>query len=246
MVDIAAENKYISYMMGKISTDNVEKESYTVKKGDNLWNLAKKELGSGATNQEISQYMLLIAKMNGLDTYEKMNNIKYGQSIFMPDTGTISAREYISSQKDKKEITAAEKSMYEILKQIENNELNIEKCYSGTTGVEVYLATKYDDELGYPITRASIKTSGSGENRKIREFSFEDSEKNLQPERLDYALYPDGNLTKGSYSEYTAKQNGHITTLPAVEVQKVNNSLKNLLNVKAESGNSGKEISIYM
>lgn len=58
--------------------------SHTVIKNDNLWKIAQKELGNSATNAEISEYVLSIAKLNGLDTSQKMDNIKVNTIIYLP------------------------------------------------------------------------------------------------------------------------------------------------------------------
>ncbi len=246
MVDIAAENKYISYVMNKISTDNVEKESYTVQKGDNLWNLAKKELEKTgkASNQEISNYMLLIAKLNGLDTYEKMNSLKYDQTIFMPDTDVKSAREYIGLESVQKELTAAEKSLYQTLELLKSDEVEITKRYSGASDVEVYIAQKEDKDIGFPTTAASIYTKGHGKDMKILQFAFEDSEENIQPERLDYTMYENGQIVRSSYSRYSAEKNGAIKKID--NLGEVTNTLKDILSTKALDYSIGTTISLNM
>lgn len=84
MTDIKAEDSYISYMMQKLPEPQ-KGEVRVVKKGDSLWNIAKEAVGSSkASKADISEYMLLIAKANGLDSFDKMNNIKAFDKIYMP------------------------------------------------------------------------------------------------------------------------------------------------------------------
>ena len=84
MTDIKAEDSYISYMMQKLPKPQ-KGEVRVVKKGDSLWNIAKEAVGSSkASKADISEYMLLIAKANGLDSFDKMNNIKAFDKIYMP------------------------------------------------------------------------------------------------------------------------------------------------------------------
>ena len=72
MVDkISSQQAYINYVMDRLPAVK-RGDVHTLKNGDNLWNLAKKALNNDkATNQQISDYMLLIAKLNNLDTVEK-------------------------------------------------------------------------------------------------------------------------------------------------------------------------------
>lgn len=64
---------------------NAEKgEAHVIKKGESLWNIAKSELGDNAKKSEINDYMLQLAKLNGLDSVEKMNNIKVNTTIYLP------------------------------------------------------------------------------------------------------------------------------------------------------------------
>lgn len=59
---------------GSTTTETKQQRTYTVKSGDTLWGIAKKELGSGARYTEI-------VKLNGLKT----NVIYSGQKLKLPD-----------------------------------------------------------------------------------------------------------------------------------------------------------------
>lgn len=61
------------------------KVAYTVKKGDNLWNIAKQQIkNKNASNAEISDMMYSIAKLNKKETIEAANDIKINDVIYIP------------------------------------------------------------------------------------------------------------------------------------------------------------------
>ena len=67
------------------NVSDVCKTEYEVKKGDNLWDIAKKHLNdSDATNAEIQNMMYKIAKLNKKDNVDSVNNIKIGDIIYLP------------------------------------------------------------------------------------------------------------------------------------------------------------------
>ena len=59
-----------------------------VNNGENLWTIAKSELGKNAKNSEINDYMWQIAKVNGLDSEKKMNNLMTNTKLYMPKKNT--------------------------------------------------------------------------------------------------------------------------------------------------------------
>ena len=59
-----------------------------VNNGENLWTIAKSELGENAKNSEINDYMWQIAKVNGLDSEKKMNNLMTNTKLYMPKKNT--------------------------------------------------------------------------------------------------------------------------------------------------------------
>lgn len=75
---------YINNEMSKLPDVSAKKE-YQLKSGESLWGIAKKELGNpNASNRDIQEYMLLIAKLNGLNTVEKMNGLHINDKIYLP------------------------------------------------------------------------------------------------------------------------------------------------------------------
>ncbi len=85
-ISIQQENAYIARYLSELP--EIQKgDEYVIKRGESLWNIAKKELaqkGKAPKNSEISEYILKIAKLNNLLTQEKMNNIRVGENIFLP------------------------------------------------------------------------------------------------------------------------------------------------------------------
>lgn len=86
-VNSSSQNAYLKQRFEQFS--NIEQgESRVIKSGESLWNIAKSNLGKGAKNSEINDYVLQIAKLNGLDTVEKMNNISANTTIYLPKKET--------------------------------------------------------------------------------------------------------------------------------------------------------------
>ena len=58
---------------------------HTVKKGENLWSIAKKYLGKAKpTNGEIQDFMYKIAKLNNKETLEDFNNLDINDTLYIP------------------------------------------------------------------------------------------------------------------------------------------------------------------
>ena len=78
---ISAEQAYVNELMSNLP-EVKDKKEYTLKKGESLWKIAKRELAAqNPTNEEIRDYMLLIAKLNNLTSTEKMNALKVNETI---------------------------------------------------------------------------------------------------------------------------------------------------------------------
>lgn len=88
--NIYATGEQQAYYNKKYSETEVtdqNKISYTVKKGDNLWNIAKKQLNKkNATNSEISNMMYAIAKLNNKKSIESANTLEVNDVIYLPGT----------------------------------------------------------------------------------------------------------------------------------------------------------------
>ena len=77
------EDAYIRSYMAKLP--EIQKgETQVIKKGDSLWNIAREKLGKKSKRGQVQNYMMSIAKLNGLDTQKKMNNLKVNSIIYLP------------------------------------------------------------------------------------------------------------------------------------------------------------------
>jgi len=64
-------------------TNPVEPQTHTVKRGDNMWKIAKKKLGPGASATQIANYVQKMIKAN--PQIKDPNKIYVGQKLNMPD-----------------------------------------------------------------------------------------------------------------------------------------------------------------
>ena len=77
------------YASTPINTD--DKVAHRIKKGENLWSIAKDQLADeNASNVEILEMMYKIAKLNNKDSIESANNIKANDIIYLPQTNAQS------------------------------------------------------------------------------------------------------------------------------------------------------------
>ncbi len=80
---------------------NVQK--YTVKKGDNLWNIAKEHLNKkNASNADVSNMMYQIAKLNKKQTIESANNIKADEVLLLPKSVQIQSSKTSAAEQQTK------------------------------------------------------------------------------------------------------------------------------------------------
>lgn len=225
---ISAENAYVRSMMDKLP-DNAKGQKYTIKRGDSLWNLAKAELNKTkqATNAEISKYMLLIAKLNGLDTVEKMNSIKAEETIYMPDTEFVSARELINPEYVDKEVplTSAEQSFENVMDIVLNDESIITKkvyphSWDNSTMYHVY--TQRNDRASDFSNASPVLSFSVNKDGNVDDIAFEDVNCDTNRYGYDYNLNRDGTIVTNDYH----KQNrGKIS---GEDFQKFETKLKNL------------------
>ncbi|MCR5265809.1 MAG: hypothetical protein K6E29_04355 [Cyanobacteria bacterium RUI128] len=81
------ENAYVQQRFSQLP--EAEKgEARVIKRGESLWNIARSELGQNAKKAEVNDYMLLLAKVNGLDSVEKMNSLQANTTIYLPKKST--------------------------------------------------------------------------------------------------------------------------------------------------------------
>lgn len=180
---ISAEQAYINSKMATLP-EVKEKKEYVLKRGDNLWSIAKRELNKkNASNKEISDYMLLIAKLNNMDTVEEMNLIKASQKIYLP--GKVDNNKPIEN---KETLTQAQKSVLDALNtlqtdstvRLERAKMTYGRCY------HVYNEKLYNSGFlskNHPVLSFELDASGN-----IRQITLEDSEQNLNSFGFDYSI----------------------------------------------------------
>lgn len=208
MVDIAAENKYIRYMMNKLPEEKAQGE-IQVGKNDNLWTIAKKAISNGkkVSNAEISEYMLRIAKLNGLDTYEKMNSVKINTKLRMPDK--VKSTNPMQQNKVQQR-TSSEKSALDMIATLFNDKtIFVENPRLGTRTPIYHVYNKYEKD-GYISYKHPVVTFEMQEDGKLKKASFEDTSENIYPLGYDYNLDGTGRIYKNKYN-YNTQQVGRLS-----------------------------------
>ena len=211
---------YVNYMMERLP--NVEKgETYKLKKGDNLWEMAKRELNNPkATNQEISEYMLLIAKLNNLETVDKMNNLKVNDEIYLPEKIMKNTASEISQPKEQ---TDAQKSF----KQIKNTLLSdksvrITQAYPKFLNLYHVYNNYKDEKTGYTSCFHPVISFNLDNNGKFTKGSFE-GEEDIYSFGYDYNVNRKGDVTpNGRWAPSVECQ------IPAQDMQAVIERLEDL------------------
>lgn len=189
---VSNEQAYINAMMEKLP-EVKEKEQYALKKGDSLWSLAKKCLNDkNASNAETANYMLLIAKLNKLDTVEKMNGLKVGQKIYLPN-------EIIKEQTLKNVRNDAEDTFLKAIDILENDKTlklekaNIEygKCY--------HLYRKRNSNDHFFFDKKLVLSFNMNSKGQIEVVSMNNAKKDLNSFGYDYDVDQKGNIIDTQY-----------------------------------------------
>lgn len=206
MVNKVDEQSYISYMMNRLPEAKKGKV-HKMEKGDNLWKLAKQELNkSDASNQEISEYMLLIAKLNKLETFEKMNSIKVSDEIYLPEKAKIETADTVQPktmtktsakmQQTKKELTDAEKGFAAVKDALLNDKtIHVTRAYPNSLNLyHVYQHYK-NEKTGYvskyhPVISFTLDNQG-----KFRDASFEGMQ-DVDKYGYDYDIDKNGSIKR--------------------------------------------------
>lgn len=220
----AQKDKYISYMMKKLP-DAEKGEARTLKKGDSLWNIAKEAVGgSKATNAEISEYMLLLAKANGLDTYDKMNRIKASDTIYMPKVSGVKTETKTKSPTQSKQLTRAEESAKAAISKLFNNsDVKIEKA-SMSISSTLYHAYVMESPNNVFAERYRPVMSFRYDNGEISDITFEDNKTDLFTYGYDYRMKSDGKIyQRNNLSEKT------VGKLDKSEIENLKTHLEKLL-----------------
>ena len=204
---ISGEQAYINAVMANLS-EVKEKKEHIVQKGESLWSLAKKELNKkNASNKEISDYMLLIAKMNNLETVEKMNNIKASQKIYLPGK--------VEGNQKQAEFTAAEKTVVEAIDALKNDKtIRIKKAEVPSGNLyHVFNEKKYYNGFiskNHPLLSFSVDRAGD-----IKSVALDDSQKDRYMYGFDYNVDKNGTITirrypYEKYGQLTEAQNNEL------------------------------------
>ncbi len=189
---VSNEQAYINALMEKLP-DVKEKEEYSLKKGDSLWALAKKCLNDqNASNAKTANYMLLIAKLNKLDTIEKMNGLKAGQKIYLPN-------KLLNLQNENQIRNDAENSFLKAIDVVYNDKtLKLEKAKM-EHGQCYHLYRKKNSNDKFLLDRKLILSFDVNDNGEINTISMDDAKQNLYSFGYDYDLDRSGKIAAAEY-----------------------------------------------
>ena len=224
MVDkISSQQAYINYVMDRLP-DVKRGDVHTLKNGDNLWNLAKKALNNDkATNQQISDYMLLIAKLNNLDTVEKMNGLKVSDKIYMPEASGAAKLKQFNPKSTVRERTSAEKSIMSLKEQILTDKtVFTEMAYPRSMNLYHVYNDYKNPEIGYYSRKHPLVTFRLDKQGNVSKISYDD-EKQINPIEYDYDIDAKGNIVIDNYVRQIK-----VGKLDKQELAELHNILKQL------------------
>lgn len=189
---VSNEQAYINALMAKLPDVNTKNE-YALKKGDSLWSLAKKCLNDeNASNAETANYMLLIAKLNKLDTVEKMNGLKVGQKIYLPN-------EILKSENPTKVRSDAEDTLIKTIDVLENDKtLRLEKSKM-QYGQCYHLYRKRNANDDFKLDRKLVLSFQINSKGEISTVSLDNAKKDLYAFGYDYDVDQKGNIIEAKY-----------------------------------------------
>lgn len=222
--DVKAEkNRYISYMMNKLP-ETEKGEAKVLKKGDSLWNIAKEAVGgSKATNAEISEYMLLLAKANGLDTYDKMNKLKASDTIYMPKVSVKKTGKTVGAKPKKTANDAEVSARTAISKVFSNKDVKIENAALPFNS-SLYHVYAMDFGDGVSAKRYRPVLSFNYSNGKMSNITFENEKEDLFTGGYDYRMEADGSI----YQRGRLVEN-KVGTIAKEEVDNLKSKMEELL-----------------
>ena len=205
--NVDQQQAYIDATMKRLP-DTKKGEAYSLKKGDNLWNLAKKALNKNtASNQEISDYMLLIAKLNNLNTVKKMNSLQVSDTIYMPESSIVKSASVNSKQNQNptntlqpKQKSSSEQSIL-ALKDIilKDKTIKTEMAYPRSLNLYHVYNDYVNPKTGYhsikhPLMSFNLDTKGN-----LKEITFDDQNDDLNAIKYDYKMDKNGNILTNDY-----------------------------------------------
>lgn len=234
---ISSEQSYLNYVM-KMLPDTKKGAVHTVKSGENLWNIAKKELNKkNAKKNEINDYMLAIAKLNNLNTIEKMNDLKVSQKIYLPAAGTVSSAtnttrvqtpninkapapaantKAVVSQPPS---TEAEYSIVKLKQIISQGNVQVEKMYKGYPS-DNDLYHVYTKPKNYQTSKKHLMSFViNNKTNQITSVYFDNQKHDITPGKKDYQMDEKGIIKTNKL--INPKKEGYMNSAELKEFQTV-------------------------
>lgn len=191
---VSAEQAIINQVFEALPEVKSKKE-HILKKGESLWGLAKQELGNkNLSNREIRDYMLLIAKLNGLDTVKKMNGLMANQKIYLPEsTGEI-------HKMTVKEKSTVDKTVEDLVNTLKNDKtVYVKGVLFGATNSNLFHIFKEKSyPNGYRSTQSPVLSFNIDKNGEVVNLTTNDVE-DIFPTRYDYEIQKDGKVHLRNY-----------------------------------------------
>lgn len=221
---VSDQQAYVDYVMKNLP-DVKRGDVHIMQKGDSLWNLAQKALNKNdASNKEISDYMLLIAKLNNLNTVEKMNGLKVSDKIYMPEVSNTKAESPIKEKPNVSNLTPAEKSFFDIKETLLNDKtVFVEQAYPRFINLYHVYQDYTNPETGYHSRMHPVLTFQLDKTGNVKNFSYDDTKEDLNPIQYDYDVDAKGNIVIRSYTRKIK-----VGELDKNELKDINQILKNL------------------
>lgn len=200
---ISAEQALINVVMAYLPEVKTKKE-YTLKQGESLWAIAKRELGSeNLSNKEVRDYMLLIAKLNDLNTVEKMNGLKASEKIYLPEN-IEAAQKSVKSVKDKSSVGKTVENLVNILKN--DKTVHVQRGLTLSADLyHVYNEKKYPS--GWVSKSSPVLSFKVDKNDNIENISADDVN-DICRAQYDYHIDKNGNV---NFRKYPYKTVGKLT-----------------------------------
>ena len=191
---ISAEQRIINQVFDALPAVKSKKE-HILKKGESLWGLAKQELGNkNLSNREIRDYMFLIAKLNGLDTVEKMNGLMANQKIYLPEsTGEI-------QEMSVKEKSTVDKTVEELVNTLKNDKsVYVKGVLFGATNSNLFhIFRERTYASGYRSTQSPVLSFSIDKNGEVVKLSTNDIQ-DIFATKYDYEIQKDGKVLLRNY-----------------------------------------------
>lgn len=221
---VSNQQAYVEYVMKNLP-DVKRGNVHIMQKGDSLWNLAQKALNKkDASNKEISDYMLLIAKLNNLNTVEKMNSLKVSDKIYMPEVSDKNAGSQTEEKPKAPDLTPAEKSFIDIKETLlKDKTVFVEQAYPRFINLYHVYQNYTDPETGYRSRMHPVLTFQLDKSGNLKNFSYDDTKEDLNPIQYDYDVESSGNIVIRNYTRKIK-----VGELDKNELKEINQILKNL------------------